>query len=854
MKKLIVLLICFALLPIVINEGKESFIAEIAKVEREDAQPVIVSKDNPFYALIATPVALYYENNVQHIQPLLIENISNPSKPIQRFKELYDMDNAIVISGGDVANISNEIALKIWKKSNEAIIVKNDFEGYKIAISLIPLACYKGIPVFVANDLQQILATLKILGVKTTYVCGNIKGYGNVIRFYSNEEAMQFLMHFIKEKFGSIDYIVMTNPLDITKPEVLESVEYEFKGTINSGSTLHGLNILLSGFNYTGIHKFYVPYDGYARIKIELINLDSEDVDKWGDRLFLHIISPSNITFVYTSTAAGLPVVKNGSIVVDKLNFQTCVYDMPGEYKAEVVGTWIAKRKGSYEMKVKVEKIDRSNFPLMENLSSLAPYLASYHKGIVFANTSFAFAGNESIGIGGVVYPVKNEFLVEKCNEHVLKIHNKLNELLAEIADLPNDVYELWNHYKENPIYIAIVGDTTMIPMFYYYNPDSDYLSGQGVASDFIYGDIDINLEDMENDTFTYYPFQENAVGRLTSWDAEDLSALIARTIFYDDIINKFGEWKKNATVQTVTGIEFQYIPIISPLANKLKSIIGFGPVRQEPTKFPTGESKFINKRLCNNFEKHGFNVFSAYRLEAQREGLIMERKGGEYQLNSNYIFAFNHGTYYLFEAGDMLEFDQLGLGLKTGLSGKGSFDVRHVINMPFKPSVAFIESCLVGKIEGLLPENCLSQAYLHAGVNAFIAASRYTADPGYLEPGLIFKGFGIYGYLNATKNLWLYGKYPDLHFGALLAEDFFLDLLQNDSTVGMALRNAKNKYLPKDANSTFMWTPPLYYSGDFKETITWNWGLEETRALDKKYVCLHEFNLYGDPAFNPWD
>ena len=37
---------------------------------------------------------------------------------------------------------------------------------------------------------------------------------------------------------------------------------------------LHGLNILLSGFNYSAIHEFIVPYEGYARIKIELINKD----------------------------------------------------------------------------------------------------------------------------------------------------------------------------------------------------------------------------------------------------------------------------------------------------------------------------------------------------------------------------------------------------------------------------------------------------------------------------------------------------------------------------------------------------------------------------------------------------
>jgi hypothetical protein len=60
-----------------------------------------------------------------------------------------------------------------------------------------------------------------------------------------------------------------------------------------------------------------------------------------------------------------------------------------------------------------------------------------------------------------------------------------------------------------------------------------------------------------------------------------------------------------------------------------------------------------------------------------------------------------------------------------------------------------------------------------------------------------------------------------------------------------MALRYAKNKYLPKDANSTFMWTPPL--------PLATSSSTEETKALDKKYVCIHEFTLYGDPAFNPY-
>jgi len=319
-----------------------------------------------------------------------------------------------------------------------------------------------------------------------------------------------------------------------------------------------------------------------------------------------------------------------------------------------VVGTWIVKRKGNYSMDVTVEKLDTTVYPLMKGLSSLSPYLTAYHSGIVFARPEFAFAATDNVTVDGetcpgIASPVKNPKLVVAANEHVMKIHDELNGLLAKIANMSSgDLKSLRDHYAENPIYIAIMADTTMVPHYYYYNPDSDFVSGEGAASDFMYGDIDPDLQDTENDTYTYYPFQENAVGRVTGYDSEDCSALIARTIYYDKIIQLLGDWKDNATVQTGTGIEFQKIPIITSLMNRLKSVTGFGPVRDEPTKFWTGESKFINGKLCNDTEKGGFNVKSAYRLEAQRTGLLGDviSKGGQYQLESNYIFTFAPGYY----------------------------------------------------------------------------------------------------------------------------------------------------------------------------------------------------------------
>jgi len=100
---------------------------------------------------------LYYdEYNQQHVQPLLVENISNPSDAIVRFKELYGLQDAIVIDGKDIVQASIDIATQIWESSNEAIIVKNDFDGYSIAVNLVALASYKGIPVFVANNIDEI--------------------------------------------------------------------------------------------------------------------------------------------------------------------------------------------------------------------------------------------------------------------------------------------------------------------------------------------------------------------------------------------------------------------------------------------------------------------------------------------------------------------------------------------------------------------------------------------------------------------------------------------------------------------------------------------------------------------------
>ncbi|KAA0000039.1 MAG: hypothetical protein FE047_02760 [Thermoplasmata archaeon] len=233
--------------------------------------------------------------------------------------------------------------------------------------------------------------------------------------------------------------------------------------------------------------------------------------------------------------------------------------------------------------------------------------------------------------------------------------------------------------------------------------------------------------------------------------------------------------------------------------------------------------------------------------------------KGGEYQENSNIIYANGHGSMHLYEFGDVFMWG-LGLGYFFGpiimefltrislfaspLGALGTYSPREVENMELGPSVVIIESCVVGKIDGMYPPNNIGQAYLHAGANALVAASTFTNVAGYLKPRPFANSFGIVPYLKAWYDLITKDEYPEVNFGVIIHTDFLNHLIENNSDIGRAFRDARNTYLPKDANSTFLWVPPL------EENQLFSKG---TRVMNKKYNTFLEYNLFGDPAFNPY-
>ena len=888
-------------------EGFDMKTIENIKSERiEDAVPIIVSNKNPFYAVIATPVALYYDEE-EHVEPLLVEDFDNPSKTVIRFKEYYPA-SYIEIRDGTPENVSISLS-NIWEKSDAALIIEDSQKGYELGIVAAPLASYLNIPIFVTNSTDNIKSYLKKLGVKYTFMCGELEGYGITWRFDSVDEINDLMIEFLNKKFGGIKYITMANPLDAWPPRVLNRTVFHFEGKTSSVAILPStITSTAKGFMNPGKHNFTIP-EGYkyALVKIDLENLDSEDVEDLGDYLTLsggprleEVPLEQQMFEIQITTMAGIPERdENGRIIKDKLHYEMVLYDRDGvTYDLQVIGTWLAKKEGSYRLNVTVESLENPYYPLMKNLSSIAPYLTAYRKGLLFAKPEFAFAENDNVTVNGekcpgFYVPRKNPKLAIASNEHVLKIHEMLNNLLAKIANISSDDLEkLRNYYAENPIYIAIVGGATMIPQYIYENPDTPldepmaiYYFGYGTPSDFIYGDIDPNPNDIKNDTFTKWPFQENIVARVTGWDVQDASALICRTIFYEEIVKKLTEWRKTATVQTGCGTDFQKIPILEQIKNILAPFLG--GAAGEPMKFPSVATHFSGDYVASVIKEGGYEVLRTEYTVSQYKGFSDEGlnkikkagvlnmllfpkteiklvsgekvvKGGEYQERSNIIYANGHGSMHLYEFGDVFMWGR-GIGyviipifmefltrisiFATPLGALGTYCPRNVENMELGPSVVIIESCVVGKIDGMYPQNNIGQAYLHAGANALVAASTFTNVAGYLKPRPFVNSFGIIGYLKAWYDLITRGEYPEVNFGVIIHTDFTRNLIENNTDIGTAFRNARNSYLPKDANSTFLWVPPLE-----KQLIK-----RGTKVMNKKYNTFLEYNLFGDPAFNPY-
>jgi len=708
---------------------------EASSVLSKVPDSVTVSDKDPFYALIATPLAVHYSiNGEQEILPLYVENFTNPSTSIDRVKNQLDMrsfNEYRVDDSKSAREVSLDVAQNFWESSEAALLIENDESGYCLGVMATPLASYMRIPVIVTDKLDpDVTIVLTNLGVKYTMVCGeNIEGYGDVLRFNSVEEIVDATIKFLHEKFGDINYVTLINPIDAWPPKVLDSKEFSFgPETIKSKSVTHTsafkslVNLFIGGSGKVA-WKFTIPDDyKYALIELNGFNHEIEDVDTFGDTASFSI-DPVGGGFTLgggSSTAQGIPIKdEKGNILEDRVHNEIVLYDCGGKsYILSATGSWALKSEGKVSANIIIKKLENPIYPMMKSLSAIAPYLTSYHKGIIFGKPEFAFAANDEVitedgkTCPGFYLPGRNPTLLPMYNKHIYdNIHEPLNELLAKLAGIPydkqSDLKYLTEYYKNNPMYIALVGDATVLPRLIYQDeaePIGDIngdgiddtvavgFGGGGTDSDNIYGDIDPVAYDWANqarDIYSEYPYLENIVGRITGWDVQDADALVVRTIFYDKIIEKMSEWKDNFGNLNGGGTDFQkplwvqvlnHIPglkqILNIICQATATMINFA---EGPWKFDTGAYKITAKAIENKIGKDlGFEVKTALDSAAMIDGYsngaidqikninlwkkltfsksLVKKLAGEGNVkgrdileNSNFIWITGHGCPYVF-------------------------------------------------------------------------------------------------------------------------------------------------------------------------------------------------------------
>ncbi len=920
---LVLLLAAFSVIDVNADEGSSEKRASVNDLMTQESvrggQPgaVIASSDSPFYALIGTPLALYYDDQDDlHEVPLLVATSDDPSSAVDRFLMMYDHSDVltlgdvgeIVASGrrsinGDPEMVSLEVASENWVASDGAMIVEPSQLGYNMATMLMPLASYLDIPVIIADKVDgSVKGTLRNLGVRFTIVCGNTGGYGKVMRFpvtshdsdiYTEYETAELAFHttrtILEDRLGiEADYLTIANPLDSHDYTITATEEYHFEDVVGDSS---------SG-NYPGaapnapdgpIERFEIPEGwNFANLRVD-VKMDVSQADGLsaytlpeiiadlrtegnahdsGERIYAYIGYDGNEDGAINADHAedklyffgGSPGTKyitaqpddptskpiwahfytelaqvnsEGPMDIQVLARLPTDDDGEAEYTIDIYIDKMETLKGRYAGKMAEVPV----YPLMKDASSMAGYITAHHGGLILSKPQFAVHSPGYIGCQGCGVPAANEDTLDDANQSAIlvkkdiiwalgqlkgvEIHpqnydfvdyrNMPDEIPAEIDMIVNLAADYQEDFYSNgdEFCIAIVGDSNMIPQFYYASGQGDPTEGFGMPSDNFYMSVDADPYDAPFDLIIpndapydnvneYDPDFEVAVGRFTGWDAQDISALIARSAFYLDIIDNHrgdandgiqldDEWKMSAytTLGTIPPVEVAALDLQK--FERMAQAAGF-------YTGPEGEEHY-NQLSRRQYTEDSYE-------------------------SANFIFFCSHGFYYWYVPTAQEGADGIPDPVSKATYGGGAYDVAHVRYMDFGPTVIFGSSCVTGRIDGLYPENALSLAFLHAGMNAYVGATRMSWGTVVPIPDTNSDTtLGDLLALNMYANLLGY-IYDKTNEDGIIANNF------EDLTTGYALMDAKNKYI--------------------RDVGTDNGGPDSD--------TINEFILQGDPAFNPYE
>ncbi|RLF24633.1 MAG: hypothetical protein DRN01_06855 [Thermoplasmata archaeon] len=648
---------------------------------------VIIPDNNPFYGVLGNSLACWYnkENNRTVLLPLLVQKNGLLTEQQKRFLNQYLAKNGTLLVVGEHLNttygtteilgspaeVAAEVSTKVFKQSSTVLILP--YEGnssYKLSLIAAPLASYLNIPIlFYDNNEEQLQQICKKLNSTKAFVVGDIQlNLPNIsIVELKDEDAVQNLvLDSIKTVFGEINYITLTNPSDIISPQIIDSYETTTMEHIeNIKVTVLGREINIIGKD-TRQQLVYLPEGiNWVRIHGEVNVTQKGFIDPI---ISLYLYDPQKNVVAY-SLSPGYDI---GKTYVETL---TC--DAPGNYTLTVKlyngvkGGYFLQRGLSMvdtdvKITINVSRLKKPHLPFVPKLSMTAPYLTAAHGGILVADQKFELTSDEYVsaaeGLG--TGPWYNEKLQNFNNK---KVNYTITEL-KHVLDLIEN-HGMLTGYLNGSAWLAILGDTNMIPM-YYYNPSQKGLLEKGLPSDNPYS-LNFNL----------------SVGRVIGYDVQDVSLLISRTLFYKKICGPPLEengWH-----------------------SRFNFVFGEG--------FGETGGLFHQIPYAAELKKYGFkpHVYGDLRNSRQITSLL------QVYTNANYIEYLGHGDWLWFTP-SLYGFDYINKAV----------DVAHAKNWVYnKPSVFLTSACLMARIDGIPPYMNIGVTMLHSGCNCFIGATRSTGQ-----------------------------------------------------------------------------------------------------------------------------
>lgn len=661
-----------------------------------DINCVIISDADPYFGIIGSSIACrYQQDNMDILLPMIIAEKQIITKKQHHFLTSYTARPYPIILGntieqlpyknisiaGNAPKVSLRIATQMYSNATEALILPySTGKNYQLSLIASPLASYLNIPILLYDDnLAKINTILLNLSISKLYIVGDMKvnwSVKNQIFFQSAQQIHDFQLDTIKRKFKKINYITMTNPSDVKPKNIIETKKiFENKKISHSSITLFGKSLTING-NDTITQTMTVP-KGIIHLNVKAVLSNDKSIfnsiKSINPLISIKIFNSSNKLIAYASSPA---------CEINKVFSETLICNAPGRYMIQiklyhgVKGGFFSQRGFSFadaeiNITTSMNQMKTSHYPLVPKLSMLAPYLTSYHGGIILAEESFGLTTDdyEKYARGKSTGPWYDESLHKYNNKKAMDVIDHIESLFHTM-----DEKELLDSYVQGPAWLGILADTNMIPM-YYFGPSQSGILEKGLPSD--------NL----------YSFNHSlSPGRILSHSVSDVSFLLCRTFFYETIC------------RSAISTDSWY--------NSFHFIFGEG--------FGETGGLFHQIPYAKQITQYGFEPVIFGDLRNSRQAALAL---GTYS-DANYIEYLGHGDWFWFTP-SLYGFD---------IHSK-AIDVAHVNDWCFdRPNVFLTSACLMGRVDGISASTNIGLAFLSAGSNSFIVSTRLTGQESGLE------------------------------------------------------------------------------------------------------------------------